>query len=289
MITIPQEEYSREYYLSQHDSCHGGSVTYDRFRRGGKPAAIFLQAVKYIQKYKRGPFLDIGCGRGELTIYLARGGKKAYGIDYSRAAIKICGEALKREKKSVRDNTHFQIGDSTKLKFRNNFFNGVFLLDVVEHLTPMQVIATLKEVHRVLRHGGILIIHTNNRYFERFSKLAVAFIYHGWKIFLRPNKTLQEASQNKYEYMHINYVSGGEMKKYLKQAGFESIVYYVKPKKKKDLQKFTGYNGWKKYIYHNIAWAIFNSPFIRFFSPTLWVVSFFSRRNPKTVSKSRQR
>lgn len=78
MREIPPKCYSREYFLFKDKS-----KDFKRFKKGGHPGRIFLQALKYVPKDIVGPFLDVGCGRGEMVVYLARLGKRAYGIDYS--------------------------------------------------------------------------------------------------------------------------------------------------------------------------------------------------------------
>lgn len=279
ITAIPQEDYSRDYFLSTEEGLRGGAAAYGQFKRGGKPLDIFLRATEYLPKYFTGSYLDVGCGKGELPIYLARLGKKAYGIDYSEAAIKICQDTLKSEKKEVARRVSFSIVDCIKLPFQDDFFQGAFLIDVIEHLTPQQLTETLREIHRVLKPGGLLIIHAPNSYFEQFSKLTIAFFYQGWKILLHPRKTLFEAtfnndSQKRYEYMHINYLSGKGMEKYLKQNGFETDIEYSKPKSKKDIEHYLGHNSrLKKFIFYSLAWILLNSPLITLLAPSCWIIA----------------
>ncbi len=254
---MPASCYSREYFLSEVGS-----------------GAVYLKAGKCIPDGIEGPFLDIGCGRGELVIYLARLGKRAHGTDYSPAAIHICQEILKAERKSVQTLANFQLADGTNLPFENDTFQCVFLIDVVEHLTLRQLKLTLKEANRVLKRQGVLIIHTNNKYFEKMTKLLIAVSYHGIKVFFRIQKTLKEVPSSPYEYMHINYLTGGELLCYLKEAGFRARIEYVKPRKKAELEKYVGWSEkWKKHIFYDVAWFLLNSPWIKFISPTFWIVA----------------
>jgi len=251
-------EYSEKYFLSE----------------VGPGGAVYHQAFKYIPKDIDGPFLDIGSGRGEMAVCLARAGKKAYGIDYSPAAISLSQEILRAEKKSVQTKAYFQLADCTNLPFKNKTFQCLFLLDVVEHLTPKQLKLTLKEANRVLKRQGVLIIHTNNKYFEKMAKFFIAASYSGLKVFLRIRKTLRQAASRLYDYLHINYLTGTELCHYLEESGFNSKVEYVKPTKKGEIQKFIPYNErWKKYIFYNIAWFFLNTPLIKFMSPTFWIIA----------------
>lgn len=266
---ISADCYSREYFLGRFSQ-----KKLKRFRKGGAPATVFLQALKYIPKNSDEPFLDVGCGQGEMAIYLARLGKKVYGIDYSPEAIRLSQENLKFERKSVRTRVNFQVADCTKIPFANNKFSGLFLLDVVEHLTPRQLELTLREAKRVLKRNGVLVIHTNNKHFEKMTKLFIAAVYHGIKVFFRFRTTLRESARDPYEHLHINYLTGKELHYYLEKVGFYVRIEYVKPRRKSDLRRFVPLDSkWKKWFFYNIAWFVFNSPLIKFISPTFWIIA----------------
>jgi len=261
--------YSREYFLSE-----GDLRAFERFKKGGRPGAVYFKALEHIPEDIEGPFLDIGCGRGEMVVHMARLGKRVYGIDYSPDAIRICQEVLRSERKSVQTLAGFRLVDCTNFPFKNHTFQCLFLLDLVEHLTPRQLKLTLQEANRVLKSQGVLIIHTNNKYFEKITKITIAAFYHGIKVFLRPKKALEEESSSPYEYLHINYLTGGELLRYLEEVGFKAKIEYVKPRKKTELEKFVAYpEGWKKSIYFNAAWLLLNSSLIKFISPTFWIIA----------------
>lgn len=266
---IPASCYSEEYFLSE-----SNPHEFERFKKGRSLGNIYLKAFRYVPKNFDGPFLDIGCGRGELVIYLARRGKKAYGIDYSPEAIRLCREILRAEKKTTKTLANFKLASCTNLPFKDNTFQSVFLLDVVEHLTPGQLKLTLQEAKRVLKRQGVLIIHTNNKYFEKITKLFLAVFYHGGGVFLRLKKTLGETPYSPYEHLHINYLTGTELLGHLKPIGFKAKIEYVKPRKKAELEKFVPYaEGLRKAIFYNLAWLFLNSPLIRFISPTFWIMA----------------
>lgn len=264
--SVPASCYSREYFLQVKDQ------------------AVFREALRYISRNDPGPFLDMGCGRGEIVLYLARMGKKAIGIDYSPAAIDICQEKLRVEEKSTQDLAEFILRDCQHLPFEKKSFNRVFLIDVVEHLAPQDLKKTLLEAKRVLKEGGLIIIHTNNRYFENLTKILISASFHGLKVFFKIRKTLQEASQNPYEYLHINYLTGDELTRRLKEIGFEVKIEYVKPNRKEEIRKFVDFHErWKRLIFYNIAWVLLNSPLIKLISPTFWIVA---QKNNQPVRKA---
>ena len=234
--------------------------------------SFYDQVLNWLPKNINGPFLDIGCGRGELVIALGRFGKEAYGIDYSKAAIDLCRRSLNKQLTVVKSLIHFQKADCTILPFAGQTFNGIFLLDIVEHLTPKQLKDTLAEISRVIKPNGIVIIHTNNKYYEKATKLILAAYYHGLGVFLKPKIYLNQMA-NPYDNLHINYLAGNEIDNLLKKLGFKSRIEYVKPDSRKEIEGYLPHtNSWRRFLFTNLAWVFINSPLIKFLSPTYWVI-----------------
>jgi SAM-dependent methyltransferase len=90
--------------------------------------------------------LDVGCGTGTMLTYLAAFGR-AEGVDIDEEAIGYCRE---RGLENVR------LGEADKLPFDDGTFDLVTALDVVEHLDDDG--SALREMRRVLRQGGLLLV-----------------------------------------------------------------------------------------------------------------------------------
>lgn len=87
---------------------------------------------------KKGSVLDIGCGDGLLLEYLKNTGLAVKGVDISSMAIDICkGRGL--------DCSYVDITE--RLPFKDNSYDNVLLIDVLEHL--FQPVEVLKEARRV--------------------------------------------------------------------------------------------------------------------------------------------
>lgn len=93
--------------------------------------------------------LDIGCGTGETLSFLENylDNPKLYGIDNSKIAIDY---AKKRGHKNIR-----QV-NALKLPYKDNTFDYILLLDVIEHIEDD--LSLLKEAKRVLKRNGRIII-----------------------------------------------------------------------------------------------------------------------------------
>lgn len=101
---------------------------------------------KYLTKKGKLKILDAGCGPGSMLLHLKRYGDTV-GVDLSDEALKYA----KKRGKAVK-------GDITKLKFKNNSFDAVVCMDVLYHTWVADELAALKQFHRVLKKGGILLI-----------------------------------------------------------------------------------------------------------------------------------
>jgi SAM-dependent methyltransferase len=93
--------------------------------------------------------LDVGCGTGANGPVLAGASRFAVGIDASPVPLGISGTAERGHAARIR-------GDATRLPFRDGGFDLVAALDVLEHLIDDR--GALREMHRVLRPGGALVV-----------------------------------------------------------------------------------------------------------------------------------
>jgi 2-polyprenyl-6-hydroxyphenyl methylase / 3-demethylubiquinone-9 3-methyltransferase len=99
--------------------------------------------------------LDLGCGAGLLSNYLAAAGHRVTGIDTTAENLSVA-----RAHDSTQTAT-YAVGDACALQFADSSFDVVCAMDLLEHVTePDKLIA---EVGRVLRPGGVFFFHTFNR------------------------------------------------------------------------------------------------------------------------------
>ncbi len=114
--------------------------------------------------------LDYGCGMGGSSTCLARLGVGGIvGVDLVNDYSSIWRARL-AEAGFPRVGTFVQAGDSTHVPFREGSFDAVFLNGLVEHLTPEERAAILRESLRLARVGGyVFITETPNRWFPRNS------------------------------------------------------------------------------------------------------------------------
>lgn len=109
-------------------------------------------AKKFLKNVTDKKILEIGCGNGELSVWLAKNGADVYGVDISDESIKI---AEKRTNENNTDNrTHFYACPAEHVPFENDFFDIVFINVSLHHL---EIDVALNEFKRVLKLGGIIV------------------------------------------------------------------------------------------------------------------------------------
>jgi ubiquinone/menaquinone biosynthesis C-methylase UbiE len=95
--------------------------------------------------------LEIGCGRGAFSVYLAKQGAFVTGIDISSSSV----EAARRVAEINGVDCRFVCASATDLPLEADSFDRVVGFAVLHHLpTREDVVDTLRETHRVLRPQG---------------------------------------------------------------------------------------------------------------------------------------
>ncbi|MDL2227838.1 bifunctional demethylmenaquinone methyltransferase/2-methoxy-6-polyprenyl-1,4-benzoquinol methylase UbiE [Bacteroidales bacterium OttesenSCG-928-K03] len=99
--------------------------------------------------------LDIACGTGDFAIKCAQlGAREVIGIDLSPSMLEIAEKKIKN--KNLDSIIHVQEGDCANLNFDDNTFDIVTIAFGVRNFEDLD--KSLKEIHRVLKDNGKIII-----------------------------------------------------------------------------------------------------------------------------------
>ncbi len=142
---------ARRFY----ESCDLGTRFHNYFRTKTCP---FSEIAKRIPA--SGEVLDLGCGNGLFSNYLAStfAGLKVTGIDISEKKIHMA-----RRGAGSRPNARFLVGDlssSNYLDDRSESFDAILLIDSLYLLPFKRQRDLITECHGYLRNGGTLIVKT---------------------------------------------------------------------------------------------------------------------------------
>lgn len=179
--------------------------------------------VKIFKKHNIKKVLDLGCGSGRHTVYLAKKHFQVYGIDIAKQGIKITKEWLKKEK--LRAN--LKIGSIyKKLPYQDNFFDAIISTNTIHHAKIKDIRKVIKEIERVLRPKGLIFITVRKRKFKKF-----------W-----PKYTIIE----KYGKQKTRYKVVGSRTYIPIEGGEKGLIHYLFNKEliRKEFKNFKIYNIW---------------------------------------------
>jgi SAM-dependent methyltransferase len=125
--------------------------------------------------HKVGDVLDVACGSGRHVLGLAHRGYKCTGQDYTPEQVQIAQSRAQREGGSIK----LSQGDATRLKYESEF-DAVLALYILFLLPDDDsVLACLRQVHRALKSGGIMVCNIANPFYEDENWFSLKSIQQG--------------------------------------------------------------------------------------------------------------
>ena len=118
----------------------------------------------------KGKFLDMGCGEGFMLQKARANGFEPFGLDIADNINPTCKEGINFCKGSIFD-----------ARFPDDYFSVIYMDSVLEHVPDP--VATLTELKRILKPGGIMLIIVPNE--DSLMNSIAKFIYY---VTLHPKK-----------------------------------------------------------------------------------------------------
>jgi cyclopropane fatty-acyl-phospholipid synthase-like methyltransferase len=111
--------------------------------------------VRLLKVRQAKTILDLGCGSGRHTVYLARQGFSVYSLDNSPRGIELTHQWLADEGLQA----DLALGSMTqRLPYADAFFDAVVSVQVIHHATLATIIGIVHEIFRVLKTGGLVFV-----------------------------------------------------------------------------------------------------------------------------------
>jgi len=233
---IPQDAavlYSEAYFQGKGND--HGYLNYDRDKEPMRK--VFLHYLSVLGKATSGRRLfDVGAATGYFLDIARHTGWTTYGSDISPFAAR-----------EARARGHRMTGGNLREAAESDFFDVVTMWDVLEHVPNPR--ATLAEVHRLLRIGGVVAINTVD-----MSSLWARLLGRRWNMLIPPEP--------------LFYFSTANLSLLLTQTGFQVM------EKRKIGKKFslayvckTLYNWQKIPLWETLAGLVARKPFSRLTLP----------------------
>jgi len=113
----------------------------------GKPRPVLVDLIKSGKVIPKGEALDICCGLGTNTIYLATAGFETIGTDISKTAV----EYARRRSRQAGVEIQFYVGSALELPFGDDEFDFVFDMGCFHHILPSDRGEFVQVIRRVLK------------------------------------------------------------------------------------------------------------------------------------------
>lgn len=154
--------------------------------------------------------LEVGCGRGSLSAYFADAGWDCTLLDISPTVLEVAKSAFLASKLKAQ----FDVGDCLNLPYRNNSFDCVFSIGLLEHFEDINRV--ISEQYRILAPGGkfigYVVPHIPNNVQANYSWMCDIL-----KEVMPPSQSIEKTPIYRSDVMSSPYLDC------MKQLGFKDI------------------------------------------------------------------
>ncbi|MCE4064213.1 class I SAM-dependent methyltransferase [Chryseobacterium gleum] len=139
-------------------------LDYDSYYNGGKVTAEWIISLinKHHKQIKHLKILDWGCGPGRVIRHmptLLEESNQFFATDYNEDSINWCS-------KNIHHVDFSKNKLSPPLSYENDFFDIIYGISIFTHLSEKMHIEWIKELRRVLKKDGILIVSLQGNNFK---------------------------------------------------------------------------------------------------------------------------
>lgn len=181
------------------------------------------KAIKSLDTREYDKILDIATGTADLAVALKERLKvnKVIGLDISPNMIELASKKV--EKMNLKDSVEVEVGDSEKLRFEDESFDGATASFGIRNFQNLN--KGLSEICRVLRPGGkIMILEFSKPTIFPFKQLFNLYFKYVLPVIGRITSKDPKAYQYLYESVQA-FPDYDRMVEILEDIGFKNIKY----------------------------------------------------------------
>jgi len=199
-----------------------------------KWSQYLLNCIKKYSNGNRG--LDLACGSGKITRFLAKNGYKMVGGDISEEMLIQAKNLSDKEKLNV---NYFK-ADLCNLKLYGKFNFITIINDGINYVQQDKLLKTFTGLHKNLEKNGILLFDISSKYkleeiignnlfgedleevsYLWFNKLLEDRVEMDLSFFIKKGEYYQKEEERHVQYIHTPQ----EIISVAEQVGFETILY----------------------------------------------------------------
>jgi ubiquinone/menaquinone biosynthesis C-methylase UbiE len=129
---------------------------YKKYREvAGQSIDVPDSFIKLLKQKKANKILDLACGTGRHSIYLAKQGFRVIAMDSSSEALKILKKKIKGQ--NLEKNIIVQRGLLSKIPLKNSSVDGIICTKSLSHGRLLQIKKSISEMYRVLKPKGLVL------------------------------------------------------------------------------------------------------------------------------------
>ncbi|MCE5308858.1 MAG: methyltransferase domain-containing protein [Acidobacteriales bacterium] len=163
-----QTVYTRDFYLNR----LRGSDDFMRYRARILTTPWHIALGLLAEAAPAGDALDIGCGRGELTVCLARQGRHVTAVDFSSDAIQLATAAV-ADSRLPGASVRFLHADLNEVQLEGKF-QVIVASDIIQRLSEEELTSLLARAAEHLEPSGLLLLSGRpNAWYLRYALPAM--------------------------------------------------------------------------------------------------------------------
>jgi ubiquinone/menaquinone biosynthesis C-methylase UbiE len=207
-----------------------------------------------------GPWLDVGCGTGDLLAAGAQRGLYIVGVDIALRWLVVAA----RRPALVGRASQLVCANGEYLPFPAQTFSRVLSLGTLEHCREAERVVA--DSRRVLRRGGVLRVKTVNRY----SMLPEPHVG-VWGVGMIPRRWADRYVRwrSGQRYLHHRPLSPRELSRGFRRAGFSGVTVAAAAMLAADRRRLTPWTRWLAPVYERLRLARVMGSVIRWVAPLL--------------------